>query len=79
MPTSPQVTKDSSAEILANAYPTSISWDNDENSFLAELPAFNNTQLHAASWAEVASAARIAHVLLINAYRANGYVLPEVG
>ena len=79
MPTEPQVTLDSPVETLAEAYPVSIYWDNDENAFLVELPSFNNTQLHALTWAQAAAAARIAHMLLINVYRANSYTLPEVG
>lgn len=79
MPVSPQVTINDSVEILSNAYPIAVYWDNDENCFISELSAFNSARLHAASWDEAVNAAKVAHTLLITVYRANGYTLPEVG
>lgn len=73
------ITKDSSTETLSTAYPIAIYWDGDENAYVCELTAFNSVRLHATSWESAAAAAKVAHSLLITVYRANGYVLPEVG
>jgi predicted RNase H-like HicB family nuclease len=78
-PTMPQALTSDSVEILSSAYPIAIYWDNDENCFICELSAFNSARLHAATWDDAAIAAKTAHTLLINVYRANGYTLPEVG
>ncbi len=79
MPATPQLSTDSPLSDLVDAYPVAIYWDNDENSFIAELSAFNSARLHADTWTEAANAAKTAHSLLITLYRANGYALPEVG
>lgn len=78
IPKEPMVSITDSTAILSEAYPISIYWDNDLNLFIAELDDFG-VQIHAPSWALAASAAKIAHILLIENYRTFGYTLPEVG
>lgn len=74
----PPVTNQSPTNLLLEAYPISIYWDNDEDCFVAELNVFNDAQLHGSTWGEVAAAAKIAHRILIEVYRQFGYPLPEV-
>lgn len=78
IPKEPMVSTTDTVQILSEAYPISIYWDNQLNLFLVELDDFG-VQIHAASWASAASAAKVAHTLLIENYRSFGYALPEVG
>lgn len=74
----PPVTNTAAPGILMEAYPISLYYENDDDCFVAELNAFNDAQVHGSTWAQAAAAAKIAHRLLVEAYRAAGYTLPTV-
>jgi predicted RNase H-like HicB family nuclease len=78
-PTVPLINTNSAAETLRQAYPIAVYWDNDEDSFMVELSAFN-VEFHASNnWSTAVAAASEVQEALINLYRQLGRTLPDVG